>query len=135
VTKAPRAARSAPLRLLRWKEVVDLTGLTRSGIYNLMARDEFPQNIVLSEAGRSVAWIEQEVIDWMELRVERSRSPDAPPREYHPGPGRGIRGPMSKPEVTAKPLEQTSTPPPSPNPTVPLKRGRGRPRNAHTPLA
>lgn len=55
------------MRFIRLKEVMHITGLGRSSIYNFMAESRFPKSISLE--GRSVAWLESEVIDWMEARL------------------------------------------------------------------
>ena len=52
---------------LRRQAVERVTGLKRSSLYELMAADEFPKPIKLSE--KSVAWIEAEIIDWQKRRI------------------------------------------------------------------
>ena len=56
----------------RIEEVTSRTGLARSTIYYKMARDEFPQSISLGL--RATAWIAEEVTEWIEQRIEESRS-------------------------------------------------------------
>ncbi len=51
-------------RLMRFPEVMELTGLTRSGIYFLIGRGQFPKPIKLG--GHSVAFIEPEIAEWIE---------------------------------------------------------------------
>jgi prophage regulatory protein len=59
-------------KFLRRPEVEKITGLPRSSIYERMAEGTFPKPIPLG--GRSVAWIEAEIIDWQKKRVaERER--------------------------------------------------------------
>ena len=53
-------------RLLRLRDVRHATGLSSSSIYALAARGEFPQSVKLT--GRSVAWVEEEVVEWIEAR-------------------------------------------------------------------
>lgn len=59
---------------LRLKDVMRLTTLSRSALYRLISRSEFPSQVKLSE--NSVAWVSSEVLGWMTERAER-RSPKA----------------------------------------------------------
>lgn len=57
-----------PMRFLRLKEVMSLTGLGRSTIYKFMADEtDFPKSVPLG--GRAVAWVESEIEEWMESRL------------------------------------------------------------------
>jgi len=60
-------------RILRLKDVCTQTGLCRSAIYDLEAHSEFPKRIQLT--ARAVGWIDKEVRDWIEERIELSRRP------------------------------------------------------------
>lgn len=60
-------------KLLRLPEVINRTGLPRSTIYLKIAQGTFPQPITLGE--RSVAWIENEIATWIEMRISKSRQP------------------------------------------------------------
>ncbi|MEZ8025435.1 AlpA family transcriptional regulator [Vibrio sp. 1F255] len=55
------------MRFIRLKEVMSVTGLGRSSIYNFMAEGSFPKSVPLG--GRAVAWVESEVFEWMEERL------------------------------------------------------------------
>ena len=55
----------------RLHTVMARTGLPRSTIYHKMSLDEFPHSINLGL--RSVGWISDEIIDWINERIERSR--------------------------------------------------------------
>ncbi len=57
-------------KLIRIKAVINLTGLSKSYIYQLCDRRLFPQRIQLVAGGSSVAWVEQEVLDWIESRIQ-----------------------------------------------------------------
>lgn len=57
--------------LLRIREVRNMTGLTRSALYQLMREGTFPRPVKLTE--RSVAWIESEVRAWIEARIRAAR--------------------------------------------------------------
>jgi len=53
--------------ILRLKSVIQLTGLSRSSIYSLIAKGEFPKQIKLTK--RSSGWVLQEVEHWVNDRV------------------------------------------------------------------
>lgn len=59
-------------RLLRLPEVTHITGLRRSQIYRLAADGEFPKPCKIGS--RASAWIESEVIDWIEVRIAQRDS-------------------------------------------------------------
>ena len=56
------------MKVLRLDAVVLSTGLARSTIYKLIGSGEFPRPVPLT--GRSVGWIESEVVDWIRSRIE-----------------------------------------------------------------
>ncbi|PSU99260.1 AlpA family transcriptional regulator [Photobacterium kishitanii] len=60
------------MRFIRLKEVMYVTGLGRSSIYNYMAEGRFPKTVSLG--GRAVAWVESEITDWMLERVSGRHS-------------------------------------------------------------
>ncbi len=62
---------SQPTRILRIRDVMLRTALSRSQIYRLIDRGEFPQQIRLGE--RAAGWIEEEVARWLQSRIELSR--------------------------------------------------------------
>lgn len=53
--------------LLKLTSVIASTGLSRSHIYALAKKGEFPKPIKLTE--RSSAWVEAEVQKWIESRI------------------------------------------------------------------
>ena len=55
------------MRLIKLNDVIDKTSLRRSTIYKYMAENKFPQSVSLG--GRSVAWIESEIVDWLLERI------------------------------------------------------------------
>lgn len=57
--------------LLRRTEVEARTGLTRSTLYSLVSQGNFPKPIELH--GRSRAWIEAEVTEWIANRIRAAR--------------------------------------------------------------
>ena len=60
-------------RLLRAKEVAQRTGLSTAYIYLLASEGKFPRSINLVPGGTSRAWIESEVNDWIESRINSGR--------------------------------------------------------------
>ncbi|PWI32151.1 transcriptional regulator [Vibrio albus] len=54
-------------RLIRKEEVIKLTGLSKSSIYDRMNAGKFPKSVPLG--GRSVAWVESEVTLWVESQI------------------------------------------------------------------
>lgn len=53
---------------LRRPAVQEATGLSRSAIYELMARGKFPRPVKLT--GKAVAWPESVIADWLRKRSE-----------------------------------------------------------------
>lgn len=59
--------------IIRLKEVMDLTGLSRSTIYKYIAEGQFPIPVALGD--RCVGWVESEVHDWILAKVaERDKA-------------------------------------------------------------
>ncbi|CAM5208693.1 Phage transcriptional regulator, AlpA OS=Castellaniella defragrans (strain DSM / CCUG 39792/ 65Phen) OX=1437824 GN=BN940_07026 PE=4 SV=1 [Castellaniella denitrificans] len=56
------------MRLIRLINVIQATGLSRSTIYKYIAESQFPKPVPLG--GGRVAWVEQEVQDWIMERIE-----------------------------------------------------------------
>ena len=59
-------------RHFRLPAVIDVTGLARSTIYDLMAKDQFPRPIKLT--AKAVAWPESAIAEWL---AQRSNIPAA----------------------------------------------------------
>ena len=57
--------------ILRLPAVRARTGLSRSTIYLRVSESTFPKPVSLG--GRAVGWIESEVQQWLEQRIEASR--------------------------------------------------------------
>jgi prophage regulatory protein len=55
-------------RLLRLPEVEAATGLKKSTLYLLMKRGEFPRCVQVTP-GRTVAWAESSVLQWIQDRI------------------------------------------------------------------
>ena len=64
-------------KILRIKDVKDRTGLSRQTIYRLMKDNSFPHSILLSGLEscprRMVGWVESEVEEWIQNRINGSR--------------------------------------------------------------
>ena len=59
------------LRLMRAREVMAQTGLSRSALYRGLASGEFPKPIKISE--RAIAWDSRAVERWIADRIDASR--------------------------------------------------------------
>ncbi len=60
--------------LIKRPQVEARTGLSRSHLYALVKRGEFPPPIPLSNDGRAVAWSEQAVQAWIESRINTAQA-------------------------------------------------------------
>jgi predicted DNA-binding transcriptional regulator AlpA len=64
--------KQAPLpTFLRWPQVAQIVGLSRSRVHALVAEGKFPKPIKLGT--RASAWIESEVHAWIKSRINDSR--------------------------------------------------------------
>jgi prophage regulatory protein len=57
--------------ILRLPAVKTRTGLSRSTIYLRISQGTFPKPVSLG--GRAVGWLEAEIQDWLQRRIEASR--------------------------------------------------------------
>jgi len=57
--------------ILRLPNVKLRTGLSRSTIYLRMANNDFP--VPISLGGRAVGWLEEDINNWLEQKIEASR--------------------------------------------------------------
>ncbi|VAW66627.1 hypothetical protein MNBD_GAMMA08-912 [hydrothermal vent metagenome] len=57
--------------ILRLPAVINRTGISRSTIYLMMSKKQFPLPISLGD--RAVGWLEDEINSWLENRIEASR--------------------------------------------------------------
>ncbi len=61
------------IKLLRRREVEEITGLSRAGIYEQMTEGVFPKPVRIGL--RAVAWVDSEVAKWQRKRIaERDES-------------------------------------------------------------
>lgn len=59
------------INILKLKDVLDKTKLSKSTIYNKISDGDFPKQIKLGE--RSIGFIESEVNEWLLARLAESR--------------------------------------------------------------
>ncbi|MCX8967425.1 AlpA family transcriptional regulator [Erwinia psidii] len=57
--------------LIRLPEVQRRTGYSKAWIYRLMSQERFPRSIKVG--ARSIAFIESEIDDWINQRIDESR--------------------------------------------------------------
>jgi prophage regulatory protein len=68
-TSVPAAPVNGPIRLLRFSEVRQRIGLSRSTIWRMERSGIFPKRVRVSV--NVVAWREDEVSEWIRSKVER----------------------------------------------------------------
>ena len=59
------------LQLLRRTEVEELTGLSRTAIYDRMRDGSFPKSIALSP--KTIRWVRGEILKWIKEQIINSR--------------------------------------------------------------
>lgn len=57
------------IKLIKLREVMALTSLGRSTVYKFIGEGIFPKQVSLG--ANCVAWIEEEVLDWMNAKIEQ----------------------------------------------------------------
>ena len=63
------------IKMLRLKQVMEVTGLSRTTIYDLTKTGKFPKPIHLG--AKAVAWVDSELQDWLQARIAASRGQPA----------------------------------------------------------
>ena len=58
-------------KILRIKDVIETTGLSRSSIYELQSKEQFPRSVKLCRG--AVGWLAREIQGWIAERAETSR--------------------------------------------------------------
>jgi len=56
------------MRIIRLKDVIETTGLSRSTIYKYIEQGHFPKSVELG--CRAVGWVDSEIFEWVMARVE-----------------------------------------------------------------
>ena len=74
VSPAPQEATIPAIRFIRKKNVMMLTGLSASGIYDLMSRGLFPKSIKLP-GGKAVAWLLSDIEEWQRQCIVAASQP------------------------------------------------------------
>jgi prophage regulatory protein len=59
---------SAPMRIVRHRDVRAKLGLSAATLFDLIARGEFPRPFAIVPGGRAVGWLEAEVDAWIRAR-------------------------------------------------------------------
>ena len=62
-----------PIRLICLQEVLAMCGKSRSSVYELIKKGEFPAPVKLR--GRSSAWVDREILQWLQDCVRARESP------------------------------------------------------------
>ena len=63
------------MRIIRLPEVIKRTGIrSHAQIYSMIKNSEFPKQIKLTENGRSVGWLEEDINNFIEQRVKASQA-------------------------------------------------------------
>jgi prophage regulatory protein len=70
------------MRLIKLKEVLHMTGLSRATVYRFMAAGGFPMKVELG--GNSVAWVESEVEDWINEKIGKRDASDTAAKNATP---------------------------------------------------
>jgi prophage regulatory protein len=60
------------MKFLKLPQVISITGLSRSAVYQAISEGRFPKQINLG--ARSIAFLESEVQEWMEECIANRRS-------------------------------------------------------------
>jgi prophage regulatory protein len=61
-------------RMFRLRDLPQFVGLRRTQIGELIKAGEFPKPVPLSESGRAIAWLEQDLIAWQNARIAARNS-------------------------------------------------------------
>lgn len=56
------------MKFIKISEVMALTSLARSTVYKFASEGRFPKQVALG--ANCVAWVEQEVLDWIAAKIE-----------------------------------------------------------------
>ncbi len=59
------------MKLFRLNQVKEITGLSRSSLYQMMDRGLFPRSINIGS--RAIAWTDASIQEWIESRINASK--------------------------------------------------------------
>lgn len=62
------------LTFIRIREVMKRTGMSKTLIYNLIGKGDFPRPVQLGK-WKASAWPEHEVVAWMQKRMDARKTP------------------------------------------------------------
>ena len=65
IAESPRGTQG--IRILRLTQVIEITGLRKTKLYELQASGEFPMRVQITP--RSVGWVEAEIQAWLTERL------------------------------------------------------------------
>jgi prophage regulatory protein len=65
--RPPQSQEKGARRIIRLPEVIAVTGLSRSAIYDGVQKNTFPRPVPLS--ARAVGWLEDEIAAWQAGRI------------------------------------------------------------------
>lgn len=112
MTPANPVLSDAEDRLLPWKKVKDITGLSRTTAWRRQKAGDFPQPVVISP-GR-VGWRESEIAAWKASRGHRAPPPPKPalpPRSFAPAePREPSPAELERPQQLALPTAKRPQP-------------------------
>jgi prophage regulatory protein len=77
IRESPPASPNAPIRILRLGQVIEVTGLGKTKIYELQAVGQFPMRVQIT--AHTVGWVEHEVQAWLASRVATRSVPTVDP--------------------------------------------------------
>jgi len=63
-------------RILRWRQVAEITPWSRSYTYDLMNQGKFPRPIRLLSGGQAVGWLASDIYDYMTDLVNSAEGSD-----------------------------------------------------------
>ncbi len=66
-----------PNKLIRLKQVIEMVGVSRAYIYRLLKEERFPQQVEIVAGGTARAFVESEVQEWIDKRIEARNSKEA----------------------------------------------------------
>ena len=84
-----------PIRILRLAQVLQVTGLGKTTLYDLQSQGAFPMRVKITE--HSVGWVEQDVQSWLERRVALSGAARIPQQRWITGTQGLARSTLAKP--------------------------------------
>ncbi len=58
-------------QLIRIPAVMEITGLSKSYIYQLQDKGLFPQSVQIVPNGKARAWVLSEINEWINLRIQQ----------------------------------------------------------------